>query len=337
MAKIPSSRPPLPGFRNEDSSPAFWTPESGKSSAAASGSQKRSVYDTPDIPPVFKTESESNAVKSHRSSSFPGGFRPGGVMLGLAAVLLGGSLLMMVSYSSASYDSLLSTDVSSDYASAASYAEAGDPVLFQTKEGTVITVPVSKTDPDMRLDGLSGIITVTTDDYENDEYAIYFPSMDYFTDTVYASTILYGTDKDDIQDIDIRLDSGYSQDIQDYAWMYTDNSGGADADTIRKLMLADPGYAHYDIQITNDGVAEQDGVVIAKGSYPKIITDAGLESDDEHVYGSYNVIFKKDGNVVFADEADYSTNFNDAGTFPVLYSAPYRLPDYDSVEIVDLH
>lgn len=316
------------------------------SSSSGTGSSSSSAFFSSSAPHDTQTTARCEPTASARRSHI----RPAA-----AAGILGGLLLIStIGTSMTYYDGSSRTYIESPSISgisASSAMELGDPIYFASGKDTVLTLPVTKLVPDLSLGSSTVSVDVevlskagqlveeTGDSYTETQW-ITVPDMDFYTDSVYVSTILYDVQPEDIISVTTTPEGeSYTEELGDYLWSLDLNDPASlDDATLRKLLSRSHEFARYDIEVTDDGVDEQSGVVVAKVTKPDAssLVDGQYYTQDNQITGSCNILFKKDGEVVFADVYYYPNETAARDSFAFAYTAPYDLPEYDSVEIVDL-
>lgn len=295
------------------------------------GSQKQNIQDSS----TWKNQSASwsnNSVhpdfqqKVHVRQKQASLFSPGAVLGVLSFLLVFASIGTAVTHFHSSFGSNEYTSAENYETASSYYSIPGDISWMKSGDDYIGTFEIIKDDPDTLVSSTSGIMHYY--DADGEEQISYFsvPEMDYFTDRVWVNADAWMPDGQTLDGAWISFeDPVYTQDISNESWV-TDEIAPDNA-AIRKALKNDPSYARRKIEVVDDGVKEQDGFVMAKITQPA----------DASSYGEVNVIFKKDGKVVFADTSDYSYNGSDeGGTFSFAYTAPYKLPAYDEVVIEDL-
>lgn len=116
--------------------------------------------------------------------------------------------------------------------------------------------------------------------------------------------------------------------LDDY-YYYLDDQGKTVQEQ-RELYKRDNPSFYPTIEILNNGSESQSGIV----SF--LVTNPSDAKDYDRLHGTVNIIFKKDGQVVFGDLYDYSSP-SAIQSKAFAYTPPIQLPQYDEVEVISLH
>lgn len=199
-----------------------------------------------------------------------------------------------------------------------------DGILYQTYH-------ITKGDPQSKVDG-SLSVDFEADHGSWDSYYSSSLDMGFECDEIWITAYSADLDLDDELsglDIDADLTSYYSSSIEEYRYLLDDEDDW-DYETIFKE------YKYYhpeefpEITVNTKDAAQENGIV----TFTLQFTDSEMLSSS--LYGSVNIVYKKDGQVVFADVYDYSGNLNGVSkTFA--YTPPITVPEYDDVEVISMH
>lgn len=132
---------------------------------------------------------------------------------------------------------------------------------------------------------------------------------------------------DDISEVSISLDrddDAWNR-LDDYAFLLN-NPESADHETLLKAYRHEYPEKYNTLTLLTDGVPEQSGVISFQ-----VTPQPGVD----YIDGKVNVVYKKDGQVVYGGIYDYNAISSSAKTF--VYAPSIALPAYDSVELIDLH
>lgn len=83
---------------------------------------------------------------------------------------------------------------------------------------------------------------------------------------------------------------------------------------------------YYDITLDSDGLASKNGIVTFTVSNPST----------NYLSGAVNIVYKKDGQPVFGDVYSFYASASN-GTKAFAYTPRCELPDYDTVELINMH
>ena len=204
----------------------------------------------------------------------------------------------------------------------------GEPVYFMDGETLVYTVPVSKLPKNREVLYNSLTVTVKNSDGKEEDY-VSLPRMDLFTDQAYLSGTIIGWEGG-TEDLQFEFEP-YHDKIDVYTPMRYDYLSRKDNPTEEDILNEYQKFNandFHDIEILDDGVAEQNGKVTVKLK--------SKDPDATYQYGDLNIVFKKDGKPVFADTTHYSQDSKAKSDLVHTYETEHKLPAYDSVEVIDL-
>lgn len=281
----------------------------------------------PEIPQEEEKQSHSpfrstssKASRKHHSSNHKG-FKPGRLLL-IAWAFLGIGILSSVAINVFGSDNTAYPEYS--YSSALPDSITFDPVVItKPSENTVmVTLHLTKDDP-----ALSASIFANLEILGNYEYGEIFNfahiQTGYGLDDVYASVVttssaFEGVDVDNL-DVDVEYELSYTSSLYDYDF-YLDEDEEANYGNILAHYLEYHPEAATPIEIVQDGVGEQNGVVQYRFN----------NEIDHSIYGSVNILYKNEGEVVFGAIEDCEASTVQR-TF--VYSPPVSIGPYDEVEI----
>lgn len=215
------------------------------------------------------------------------------------------------------------------------HVKIGQYSAFKDGDNLVVTIPIEK-----QIRGekfyLPYIEYDLTDKYGNEVVYTHYAdtnlsSIGYFNDLLYVSFPVEDI-PNDISDLNLNIyfDEDSDMDVteiqddwifDDYEYKITDVD---DAMTAYKRINP---MDFYNLEITDDSVARQDGYITFMATT--------LDGDKEYISGKANVLFKKDGQVIFGDIVDYESPY-ETTAYKVNYHAQYPLPEYDEVEVIDM-
>lgn len=254
--------------------------------------------------------------------------RPFRLLLGTLAFVLAAGVFQTLHISFGGHSEPAYSSVSED--SAAAYSTTGllEPEIVNgwvTETGhTVVVCRMVKEDSDLRVDGASVYLSG-----QNGEGWIWLPSLGYLNDEVYGYGILENYDGIPVQPEDVAAvveDGGVSSDLFSDGYWYEEGQTNPSRAEVIARMKKDEWIREYPVTVTADGVEEQNGSVAFTVENPY----------DSSGYTYMNVIFRKEGKVVFADTMDVSLDEGRRTTMQV-YNAPFSIPGgYDEVEVVNL-
>ncbi len=270
------------------------------------------------------------------------GFRPGKWLLTLSclALALGGGGLIANAFDgsmNAAYE-----DAISAYEVLDSFDTRPVSVYINSDNKPVVTFEITKTNPLLDLSSGWGKVKLGSTVVES---YLDLPRLGPNTDKAWRSfeaDIHYTPDElDQLQPSDFVFnpdaDSFYGYNFSEYL---SDEDSSEDPDVLKRIYRAQYPEEYPALEVIDDGQNSSDHAVRYK------VTPYQRKYEDGSAYGSYflyqpaEIVFKKDGQVVYSDllsiENDFEENPGDLAGFEEIYKAPYSLPEYDSVEIFSL-
>lgn len=187
---------------------------------------------------------------------------------------------------------------------------------------TVMVYKVEKMDPDVMSYG--GSINIFND-YNSDYIPI--PSLNFGVKEAIVSGILHRYSGDPIaepDEVEVDFSDMGGVPITDYAY---DNQTGQSTQKLYQQLEQDGVIRRHTIQVSDDGVADQDGVVRFTIDNP----------DKENFYTDINIIFKKNGKIVYGDVMSVDIP-SSRTSYSGIYNAPVTIEGgYDAVEVIELN
>lgn len=257
----------------------------------------------------------------------------------IAMAVLG--VLSVVSGSHASFGGVSEIDDwdRSSFYLADPYAVEAMSVYINEDDRPVVLWKVDKYDPTLDLG--SGYRTMTLNGTTVNDF-VRMPKMGPNTDTVYMSVegeAHYSPDE--LENLSpYEFDLTAEKDDEVHAWRFGDYLSGdhdqADPATLQRVYKAQNPDEYPDYQVTDGGFDQSDHTV----TYTVARRYRHDDTDSYYLYTEAQILFKKDGEVVFADivdvESDPEENPSEAKTFTRTYTPSYSIPEYDSVELKSL-
>lgn len=297
--------------------------------SASSDRQKRSAdfqHSTGTHTHVHPSGHRSHRGKRRQAPKHGVYFRP-------APFLIGAAVLSIVSMTSSIFT--IMSDHSSIYAPseiATAYAhsiQTYELLPLELYDGNLLTT-ISVTKPegcketyytDITIDAQSAMDTQT-------EY-LSIPSMGFDCSQVYVTCAFTQFQTlDGLDEVTVTYQPYESQrdQLHDYEYLLNDPATATNDTLLKAYRQSYP--EHYNtITLLSDGSLEQSGVVSFQVT-PK-------SSESAYLDGDVNIVYKKNGQVVYGGLYNYSSSTTQPKIFA--YTPPVAIPEYDSVEIIDLH
>lgn len=207
-------------------------------------------------------------------------------------------------------------------------------VYVNNQNRPVVTYRFTKRNPGLRIYGIFGspVIDGTM------VGSIYLPDAGYTVDEFLLSTeIPYYAGEEEAEAVSLS-DIGFTFDSQDNVdtdaiedMVSYDGNAAPSAETLKRLYRAQFPYEFFTFNVEDTGTDSP--------SHTVVFTGKNDDGSADILYGNLNILFKKDGEVVYAGQEDMSNlspRVLSDGTVEFRYSPPFSIPDYDSVEIVKL-
>ncbi len=130
-----------------------------------------------------------------------------------------------------------------------------------------------------------------------------------------------------IEGIDIFTDTDttYTETIDDYSYLAYDASKATAKDLLQEYQRQYP-MSQASIKLLTDGAESQSGIVTFEVSLPK---------SGDSISGQVNIVYKKDGQVVFGALYDVYSTSQSRKSFA--YTPEIQVPEYDEVEIINMY
>lgn len=191
----------------------------------------------------------------------------------------------------------------------------------------IVNYRLTKSDPDTKSEiSMSANVYSSTD--ENYSY-MGMPSMGFDLDEAWVSAVFpgYTLPANGVEGIEIttEADPVYTESIEDYSYLAY-NAEMASPDDLRQLYRKQYPMANAQITLLSSGAETQSGVVTFEVSIP----DA-----QESISGQVNIVYKKDGQVVFGVVHDIYSTAQNHKTFA--YTPEIQVPEYDEVEVINMY
>lgn len=213
--------------------------------------------------------------------------------------------------------------------------EQYDPQIYEDQ--LIVSYRIRKDDPETAVSftldvNASADEADSTDGFPYQEYDWIGSSMMGFEcDEVFVSSVMPFNNHpvQDLSDLDIetRLDSIYVQQPDDFDYLTEDGT----KDFTEAYRKANP-EKFAELRLDSDGVASQNGIVTFTVSLPENL-DPGYTP---YLSGSVNIIYKKDGQPVFGGIYSYVSS-TPARSRSFAYTPDGKVPEYDEVQLVDMH
>ena len=272
--------------------------------------------------PNSRFTSSSNRQSSKKYQTY---FRPGPVLLAavIACVLSMGSSVYSIARqdSYGAYSEPVETAIS-DYA-----LEYEILPLSMVDDNLLATVSITKP-VELGEEYSSWIELEAESQIDSDIQSEYVSTIGFDCPQIWITTVFPDFEVlDDLSEVSISLDRDDDawNSLDDYDYLLNDPDS-ADYETLLKAYRHANPQKYNTLTLLTDGVPEQSGIVSFQAT-----PQAGVD----YVDGKVNVVYKKDGQVVYGGIYDYNAVSSASKTF--VYTPSVALPAYDSVELIDLH
>ncbi len=133
----------------------------------------------------------------------------------------------------------------------------------------------------------------------------------------------------DLSDIDIQVQTEHFDafPISEYSYLADDEN--ATDEQLFKIYQNHHKEDRSTFTIDSDGVENQNGIVVFTVERPN------ADEPDDSVYGNVNIIYKNNGEVVYAQLYDYNGTLSDR-KYSCAFTPDEKVPAYDSVELVSI-
>ncbi len=202
------------------------------------------------------------------------------------------------------------------------------------KDEAITTFKIQKNNPDYRS-YLS--LEVETTNTLTDEETTDWPrvgAMGFDCSEIWVSSVAhfyYEAPKSSEQiEVDVDLTEEYSDYIGNYFYPYEEENTTLSTQELIARYKEEFPADYATIQVDSTGVEAQSGIVTYTVTNPDTVRDY------DTLYGSVNIVFKKNGQVVFGVVESYSTS-SSVRSKTFAYSPNIQLPEYDEVEIINMH
>lgn len=227
------------------------------------------------------------------------------VLLVGSAILAGGTMCR------------LSENKDSDSIPASAYLQIGTPYAFQDDSTTVVTVPVTKTDPYVSAGGTSVLFTARS----QHNYG-YVPYLNFGQDTVYVTCRFYDAENTPVTAVFDPEDDEISW--VDYLEEYDYLDENADNETLLAL-YENQWHNRPEFTVKEDSDSRVD------------FTIATASGEKDYLSGTVQICFMNGDTCVFADSVDYECPHEKDSQFEMTYRIPYQLPAYTDIQFIDLY
>ncbi len=210
-----------------------------------------------------------------------------------------------------------------------SIEQVGSTVLIQDE--AITTFHIQKANPAYRSYVELEVETtnLTNDDEVNDWPMV--GAMGFECSEIWVSSVahFYYDPPQSVEDIHVETD--LTEEYSDYIGNYFyDENNEQSYETLLNRYKEEFPSDYATIQIDSTGMETQSGIVTYTVTNPEGVQDY------DTLYGSVNIVFKKDGQVVFGAVDHYSTSSN-VRSKSFAYSPDVQIPSYDDVEIINMH
>lgn len=210
--------------------------------------------------------------------------------------------------------------------------QIGPTVLLQDE--AITTFKIQKSNPDYRSYVSLEVETINT---LTDEERTDWPqvgTMGFGCSEIWVSSVTHfysGAPKSSDQiEVDADLSEEYSDYIGTYYYPYDEESLSLSTPELLERYKKEFPTEYATIQVDSTGVESQSGIVTYTVTNPDTIHEY------DTLNGYVNIVFKKNDQVVFGVVEHYSTSSSvQSKTFA--YSPNIQLPEYDEVEIINMH
>lgn len=202
------------------------------------------------------------------------------------------------------------------------------PVVINNDVITTFKVTKANQDTSAYVDLIVETVDELRDEEDNDYY--YF-RMGFGCDSVWISSTanFYKTPQSsDSFNVSPELEISMYDSWSSY-YHYLEDQEKTSEEWLELYKRDNPSY-YPTIEILNNGVESQSGIV----SF--LVTNPSNAKDYDPLHGTVNIVFKKDGQVVFGDLYNYSSS-SPIQSKAFAYTPEIQLPEYDEVEIISLH
>ena len=271
------------------------------------------------------TSRSASGSKTHQTPKRGVYFRP-------APFLIGAAILAFVSMTSSIFTISRQTTTSAPYEIGTAYAhpiQTYELLPLELHDGNLLAT-ISVTKPEDWEETYYTDLTMTASSPVDDQTEfLSIPSMGFDCSQVYVTSVFPQFQTlDGLEDVTVTYEPNESQQdlLHDYEYLLNEPEM-ATHDTLLKAYRQSYPEHYNTIALLSDGSLEQSGVVSFQ------VTPGSSES--AYLDGDVNIVYKKDGQVVFGGLYNYSSSATQSKIFA--YTPPVAIPEYDSVEIIDLH
>lgn len=331
----------MPGqFKMPPHPPHHSSQEQEDTSAYSSYNPNSYTGENPEMP-RFNAQGSSNDQPEHKRG-FLSRFHPGKAALITFALIFSTSLIYE-RYEDHIYSSNIYTAVdASDYCE----YEVFNPQMIGDK--IYAPLKITKIDPYTQL--ISSVSVTATDTNTGQSLGSWYESadMDYdckelWLTAVFDTDDLYIPDewedeeagedavtaKIDLSDIDIQVQTDYIDAFPITEYSYLADDANATDEQLYKIYQNHHKEDRSTYTIDSGGIENQNGIVVFTIERPN-----AYEPDDS-VYGTVNIIYKNNGEVVYAEPYHYSGTLSDY-KYSCAFTPEEKVPAYDSVELINV-